>query len=121
QMAELHRLRGQIAEAEETYRLASQCGCNPQPGLALLRLGQGQAEAAEAAIRVALQEKRDPRTRVLLLAAATEILIARGDVAGARAAAGELAERAAPAGAPFLRAVASHTAGAVALAEGEAL
>jgi ATP/maltotriose-dependent transcriptional regulator MalT len=58
---------------------------------------------------------------VLLLAAATEILIARGDVAGARAAAGELAERAAPAGAPFLRAVASHTAGAVALAEGEAL
>jgi DNA-binding CsgD family transcriptional regulator len=120
QMAELGRLRGQYAEAEEAYRLASQCGCNPQPGLARLRLAQGQAEAAEAAIRVALQEKRDPRTRVLVLAAATEILIARGDVAGARAASAELADLA-QAGAPFLRAVAAQAAGAVALAEGQPL
>ena len=121
QMAELHRLRGQYAQAEDAYRAASQCGCTPQPGLARLRLAQGQGEAAVAAIRVALSEKREPRARVLVLAAAAEILIAAGDLAGARAAAGELADRAEATGAPFVRAVAAHTAGEVALAEGEAL
>src|SRR5207253_2260417 len=37
---ELHRLRGCAAAAEEAYREASRCGCEPQPGLALLRLAQ---------------------------------------------------------------------------------
>ena len=61
--------------AEEAYRLASQAGCNPQPGLALLRLRQGQTEAADAAIRLALQERRDSRARVSVLGAAVEILL----------------------------------------------
>ena len=43
QQAELHRLRGEFAQAEEAYRQASQWGREPQPGLALLRLAQGQA------------------------------------------------------------------------------
>ena len=51
QLAELHRLRGQFAEAEEAYREASRWGLEPQPGLALLRLAQGRTDAAEAAIR----------------------------------------------------------------------
>jgi tetratricopeptide (TPR) repeat protein len=38
---EVHRLRGELAAAEEAYREASRCGCEPQPGLALLRLAQG--------------------------------------------------------------------------------
>ena len=41
---ELHRLRGDFAEAEEAYRRASRAGWEPQPGLALLRLGQGSDE-----------------------------------------------------------------------------
>jgi hypothetical protein len=38
QQAELHRLRGEFAKAEEAYRQASRFGREPQPGLALLRL-----------------------------------------------------------------------------------
>ena len=59
QQAELHRLRGETAEAEEAYRRASRWGREPQPGLAQLRLAQGQAAAAEAAIRRVLEEATD--------------------------------------------------------------
>ena len=44
QQAELHRLRGEFARAESAYREASQRGRNVQPGLALLRLAQGQTD-----------------------------------------------------------------------------
>jgi DNA-binding CsgD family transcriptional regulator len=121
QLAELHRLSGRFGRAEVVYRTASQCGCNPQPGLALLRLGQGQAEAAEAAIRLALQERRDPRARVAVLCAAVEILLAREDVTSARAASDELQQHAERIDAPFLRGASSQARGAVALAEGRAL
>ena len=55
---ELHRLRGEFAAAEEAYREASRCGREPQPGLALLRLAQGDGDAAAAAIRRALRRDR---------------------------------------------------------------
>ena len=42
QQAELYRLRGEFEKAEEMYRTANQLGRSPQPGLALLRLAQGQ-------------------------------------------------------------------------------
>jgi tetratricopeptide (TPR) repeat protein len=48
---EIHRLRGELEPAEEAYREASRCGWEPQPGLALLRLAQGDDHAAAAAIR----------------------------------------------------------------------
>jgi DNA-binding NarL/FixJ family response regulator len=121
QLAELHRLRGEFSKADEAYRLANRAGCNPHPGLALLRLNQGQPEAADAAIRIALQERRNRRARVLLLRAAVEIMLARHDVAAARAAADELATFAQQIDAPFMRAVASQARGALRLAEGEAL
>ena len=38
QQAELHRLRGDFAAAEEAYRAANRYGREPQPGVALLRL-----------------------------------------------------------------------------------
>ena len=43
QEAELHRLRGEFAQAEEAYRQASRWGREPQPGLARLRLVQGRS------------------------------------------------------------------------------
>ena len=55
QLAELHRLRGETAEAEEAYRRASRWGREPQPGLALLRLAQGQPATAQAAIHRAVR------------------------------------------------------------------
>src|SRR5688572_20152831 len=51
QCGELHRLRGELEEAERMYELASRQGCEPQPGAALLRLAQGDARAAAAALR----------------------------------------------------------------------
>ena len=118
--AELHRLRGEFAKAEEAYRRASQWGRKPQPGLAQLRLAQGQIGAAEVAIRRVLDEAQDRRTRSRVLAAYVEIMIAVSDIPAARAAADELSAIAAALDAPFLRAVSAQAAGAVFLAEGDA-
>jgi DNA-binding NarL/FixJ family response regulator len=84
-----------------------------------LRLAQGQVAAAVTAIRRLLDETQDRRTRSRLLAAAVEIELAAGDVAAARAAAGELSAIAGELGAPFLNAAADQATGAVLLAEGD--
>jgi DNA-binding NarL/FixJ family response regulator len=119
QLAELHRLGGQFAEAEEAYREASQWGHPLQPGLALLRLAQGRVDAAAAAIRTAVDEAQDRLARARVLVAYVEIVLAADDVPAARTAAGELSEIAADLGMPFLHAVAAHATGAVLLAEGD--
>jgi ATP/maltotriose-dependent transcriptional regulator MalT len=120
QQAELHRLCGEFAQAEDGYRQALESGRQPQPGLALLRLAQGQVDVAVAAIRTALDGARDRVARSRMLAAYVEIVLAAGDVQAARVAADELAEIAAGTGASFLQAVAAHTRGSVLLAEGDA-
>jgi DNA-binding CsgD family transcriptional regulator len=120
QVAELHRLRGEFERADEAYRLASQAGRKPYPGLALLRLAQGQPDAADAAIRLALRETRGGPMRVRLLSAAVEILVATHDIGAARGAADELVEMSRQFAAAYLRAVSSEAAGAVALADGDA-
>jgi ATP/maltotriose-dependent transcriptional regulator MalT len=120
QQAELHRLRGEFARAEEAYRGASQHGRAPMPGLALLRLAQGQPDAAVAGIRRAVDEAQDRVGRSKLLAAYIEIMLAARDVKAARAGADELSQIAGYLDASFLRALSSHTTGAVLLAEGEA-
>jgi len=117
QLAELHRLRGELAMADEAYRLASQAGRNPQPGLALLRLSQGQLDAAGASIHLALQEAHDRRSRVLLLCAGVEIMLAAHDVAGARAACDELAQIAEGLNVAFPRAMSLQARGSIALAD----
>ena len=117
--AELHRLRGEFARAEEAYREASQSGRDSQPGLAQLRLAQGKIEAAAAAIRRVMDEARDPVTRSRLLAAYVEIMLAASDVPAARAGADELAGIAEQLEAPLLRAMAAHATGAALLAEGD--
>jgi len=119
QLAELHRLRGDFDAADEAYRLASLAGRKPNPGLALLRLAQGQRDAAVTAIRLALRETKGQRARVYLLGAAVDILLATGAIAEAQAAATELADVARSLDAPFLRALTAHVSGAVALAEGQ--
>ena len=117
QLAEVHRLRGDFQKADEAYRLASQKGQRPQPGLALLRLAQGQIDGADAAIRQALNEPRVPVARARMLRAAVEIMIASKDVAAARAAAEELTRIVTQLDAPLLRGACAQAAGAVALAQ----
>lgn len=120
QLAELHRLRGEDTNAEDAYRTASRWGREPQPGLAQLRLGQGELEAAVSGIRRALSENRDPLNRPTLLAAHVEIMLGASDIPAARASADELTDMARGLDMPWLRAVAGTARGAVLLAEGEA-
>lgn len=56
QKGDLCRLRGDLAKAEEEYRTVVRLGQSPQPGLARLRLAQGQTTAALKSIKLAVQE-----------------------------------------------------------------
>ncbi|MDQ4104703.1 MAG: LuxR C-terminal-related transcriptional regulator [Actinomycetota bacterium] len=120
QRAELHRLGGEFDEAEEAYRQASQCGREPVPGWALLRLVQGHLTAAAAAIRRAVDESHDALERPTVLAAYVEIMVAVGDLSAARIATDELLGIAGVIDAPFLHAIAAHAAGLTLLAESDA-
>jgi DNA-binding CsgD family transcriptional regulator len=120
QLGELHRLRGEFAEAEESYRRASESGHQPEPGMPLLRLVQGRTDVAAAVLHRALDETQEPPARARLLPAYVEIMIASRDVVSARAAAEELGRIAEFLDAAYLRAVAASAMGAVLLAEGDA-
>ena len=60
---------GDFARADDYYRRASQAGRKPYPGLALLRLAQGELDAAESAVRRMLFEIVDRRARARVLGA----------------------------------------------------
>ena len=117
---ELHRLQGEFAAAEKAYRSANRGGYEPHPGLALLRLAQGDGEAAAAAIRRVVGETSEPSTLVRLLPAQVEIMLAVGDVQAARGACGELEEIAERWEGAMVAAMVAHARGAVDLAEGDA-
>lgn len=87
-------------------------------GLALLRLAQGRADAATAAIRRILDATEDALLRSRLLPAYIEIMLAVGAVGEARNACVELERTSAHVGTEMLRALAAHARGAVDLAEG---
>jgi DNA-binding NarL/FixJ family response regulator len=120
QQGELHRLQGEFGAAEFAYREASRYGREPQPGLALVRLAQGNVAAAAAAIRRALGETEDPLQRAALLPASVEIMLAAGDAEAAHAACTELADIATRSESSMLRALAAHARGTVDLAGGDA-
>jgi DNA-binding CsgD family transcriptional regulator len=120
QQGEIHRLRGEMAEAEQAYALATERGRDPHPGLALLRVAQGRIDVAAAASRRVLSETSDPLKRTRFLPAHVEIMLAASDLGEARRASSELNELAERFGMELLSAVAQHAKGAVALAEGDA-
>jgi DNA-binding CsgD family transcriptional regulator len=119
QQAELHRLRGEFAKAEELYRQANQWGFTPQPGLALLWLAQGRLDAAVAAVSRALAEAQDSVHRSRMLPAHIEIMLSANEVQAARESADELAQVAVMLDAPLLRALSIQATGAVLLTEGD--
>jgi DNA-binding CsgD family transcriptional regulator len=125
QQGELHRLRGEFAQANEMYREAGRNGCEPQPGVSLLRLAERKLDAAVAAIRGvagsadSLQGPGAGSSDPKLLGPYVEILIATGDLDTARAAADELTRIATAFDAPFLLAASAQATGAVLLAEGK--
>jgi DNA-binding CsgD family transcriptional regulator len=120
QQGELHRMRGELTEAERAYRAASEQGREPAPGIALLRLADGKIDSAVAAVRRMVEESGGQLSRPVMLAASVEIMLAARDVEAARSAADELVTISDAVGAPLLRAIAAHSIGSVLLAEGQA-
>ena len=89
QQAELHRVRGELRDAEADYREAAKWGRRPDPGIALLRLIEGDTRSAAASIRRALDEW-EPVGRIRLLEPFVEIMLAAGDLEAARRGMAEL-------------------------------
>jgi DNA-binding NarL/FixJ family response regulator len=118
--AEIHRLRGELGDAEARYVDASSSGRDPQPGLSLLRLAQGRIDAALQALRRALSGASLAAARAKLLPALVEAALAAGIPREARSAADELAQLAELFGTDMLQALALRARGAVELAEGDA-
>jgi DNA-binding CsgD family transcriptional regulator len=117
---EVHRLLGEFDAAERAYRDASRSGWEPQPGLSLLRLAQGRADAASAAIRRVVGETAPQLARARLLPAYVEIMLATGDVGEARDGCRELAEIARGHERGVLGAMVAQAGGAIDLADGDA-
>ena len=102
-LTELGRIRfrrGDLEGAEQALLAAHRAGWDPQPGLALVRLAQGDVAAAVSSIREALErpvrvpsKERPPDSdlqRAPLLEAQVEIELAAGEIGRADAAADEL-------------------------------
>lgn len=117
---EVHRVRGDSADAETSFREAGRLGCDPQPGLALLRLAQGRASVAAAAIRRAVTEETEALHRAALLPAYVEIMLAIDDVDAARAALDQLVRIASAHPSDLVDATVHQSTAAVALASGDA-
>jgi hypothetical protein len=124
------RLRtGDLAGSEEAFLAADEHGWDPQPGLALLRLAQGDVPAAEALIGEALahprtvpSKERPPHgalRRAPLLAAQVEISLEAEDLVAARVAAAELTGIGNTFRSRALQAAAALARGRVALADGD--
>jgi DNA-binding CsgD family transcriptional regulator len=116
---ELHRLRGNFSKAEEMYRQANKWGRKPYPGQALLRLAQGNVEAAVLAIRRIENEKTNRIDRLGILPAYVNIMLASDDIPAAKTAAGELSDIADDLQAPLLQAIAARSQGNTYLAEAD--
>jgi tetratricopeptide (TPR) repeat protein len=131
-LTELGRIRlriGDVRGAEEAFLEAHQAGWDPQPGLALVRLAQGDVPRAAALIREALDyplnipsKEWPPNSdlrRAPLLAAQVEIAIAAGAIERAHSAAEELTRVAAAFESKALMASAVLAHGQVRLAAGD--
>lgn len=114
------RLRvGDLVGAQDAFCTAYELGRDPQPGLALVRLAQGRAEEAAAAVGRALQGSEERLRRARLLPAQVEIALACRDVSVAEHASSELNEIAASFDMTALHAAAAGGRAAVALAHGD--
>ena len=120
QQAEVHRLRGEFAAAEEAYRRPSQWGWNHSQAWPCCGWRKDALDAAVAAIRRALScDYADPATHKLLPAGTSRSCSpqATSTKRAPRAASSRRSRRARPA---VLSAMAAHAQGAVDLADGDA-
>jgi DNA-binding NarL/FixJ family response regulator len=118
---EIRRRKGEFKAAEAAFRHAHRYGRDPQPGLALLHLAQGDADQAASELRIAVAgEKGMPLRQGLLLAAHVRAELECGQLEPAAASADRLARVAEQSRSRLLQAMAGTAAGAVLLERGEA-
>ncbi|TDD70399.1 helix-turn-helix transcriptional regulator [Jiangella aurantiaca] len=119
QLGEVRRQRGEWDAAEDAYRRAAEHGCPTQPGLALLRLAEGDADAASAGVRRALTEATAKPDRLDLLKAAVAIHLEEGKIEAARDFVTEFEEITQELRTPVIEAERSAVRGALAFSEGD--
>jgi class 3 adenylate cyclase len=116
------RLRmGDLPAAEDAFRRAHELGVVPEPGLALVRLAEGDAAAAASSLRRALANELERSGRARMLPAEVEVALAIGDRDRARSASTELDGLAVAFGTAAMDAAASTARAAVQLADGDAI
>lgn len=120
QLGEIHRLRGEFGNAMDAYRDASRAGYEPQPGLALLRLAQNDADAAASALQRLLAETVPPMRRARLLPALIEVMLTKGESSAAGDALAEMEQISNSCSSDILQATVAQWQGAIALSEGDA-
>lgn len=113
---ELHRLRGDLEEAERAFSAASSHGYEPQPGLALLRVAQGRTQAAAQTIGRLLKEVEGSAPRAAVMPAYVEIMLALGNLQAAREGCEELEALAEAFGSAALLAQSAFARGSLLLA-----
>jgi class 3 adenylate cyclase len=120
ELGEIQLRRGNMTGAADAFERATSCGKNPQPGLAMLRLAEGDEGKALALLRVAVDDAGDgdPLLIAQLLPALAEAQLACGDVEGARQAAERLANIAGVYETVLLQARATTSRARVCLASG---
>ncbi len=120
ELGEIRRRRGNLPGARTAFGRALDVGFDPQPGLALLRLDEGDPVGALTAInrRLADRDAFTQESRGLLLPAQISVALAAGELAVARTALAELEDAAAKCGTTANLASASVARGALALGEG---
>ncbi|MCF4123576.1 response regulator transcription factor [Antribacter sp. KLBMP9083] len=116
ELGELRRLQGRPG-VEEAFERATSFGHVAQPGLALYRLSQGNAQAAAAGLRRVLAERQLAGDRLVLLPAAVEISLAAGRIDEAKDFITELEKIAQTYPTTAMRAVLDAARGAVGLSE----
>ncbi|GMQ86196.1 MAG: hypothetical protein BMS9Abin07_1769 [Acidimicrobiia bacterium] len=118
EIGEIRLHMGDFERAEEAFRQAHGLGRDPQPGMAELRLAQGNPTGAWTLISHSLANATAPLKRARLLPAAIAVALANDDLDSAGEAVKELSSIADEYGSPALLAHADHGRGAVLLAGG---
>lgn len=118
QVGDMRRRLGDLDRAEDAFARVEELSGEPCAGLALLRLVQGDVDAAERIVRRCVDGRRaaSPFTRLQLLPAYVQIAVAAGDLTGAAGAAAELEALAEDMGAGVYRAAALTARGRLELA-----
>jgi tetratricopeptide (TPR) repeat protein len=124
ELGEVRRRRGDLAGAEEAFRRAVELGSDAQPGLARLRLMEGNPEEALRGLRRALEgdpvNPLDVENRAYVLPTLVTVALAAGDREAAARAVEELEQHGASTGASAFRAAALAGRGELLLADGDA-